>query len=364
LCLTEGERYFLALFIEPISMTLLQFCKKILQLQYISYNVFLIRKIAMKKKLVILSLTIISINSLFSDLKSACCAEEEHSLTGSEECSLFDAFLEEERETELLTLLRLNYAETFLNQALSAREQQILMTAGIQFLKKTLDELAKKPNEHHAYLNRMFGKKETTENLIRLYQQLLKRELIRQTELQEAIEIEKATIEITQEEQMLAEEMKSKNIALDKRKAEIKAAVERARAETQKSSDYLPPKELNTRSTLVEKKDDTTTLLLALDTLANKFGIHTALDFCGSGFCPACGPHTEEPHISYRRNGQKISLKGIASLKDLDAFIKKDPRDSRRKIIAKTIRALGQKYFSDQKIRKDLETIFSHSWTH
>ncbi len=313
----------------------------------------------MKKKLVILSLTVISINSLCSELKSACCAEDE-------EHSVFDNLLKEEKEAELLTLLRLNYAESFLNPALSPREQQKLIAAGIQFLKKTLDEIAKKPNEHHAYLNKMFGKQETTENLIRLYQQLLERELIREAELKEALEIAKATSAITQEQYILAQKAESEKIALDRRKAEIKAALERARSETQKRSDSLPPKELTTSMTTLpnEGQSDTQRLLRALDTLANKSDIRTATDFSGPGFCPAFGPHTDAPHRSYRHNGQKISLKGIASLEDLDAFIKKDLRDSRRKIIAKIIQTLGQEYFSNQKIKKDLETIFSHSWTH
>ncbi len=84
-------------------------------------------------------------------------------------------------------------------------------------------------------------------------------------------------------------------------------------------------------------------------------------------FCPVCGPLTKEQgtHTSKRSDGGKLSLKAIKTVDDLAAFEEKS-NDQRRKIIALTIRALGNTYFEDKtgRLKTNLEKIFMHNWKH
>ncbi len=170
-----------------------------------------------------------------------------------------------------------------------------------------------------------------------------------------------------EEERVLAKETADKQRTVDQRRAEIKAALEKARGDAVSDSGAPLEKDVTLVRNFVEKKDcnDAQILAMALDSLANKSDIHHLLDFWSDGFCPACGPLPRKAfHVSHRHSGQKISLKGISSLEDLDTFVKKNLKDSRREVIAKIIHALGQEYFSKPHMRKDLETIFRYSWKH
>jgi hypothetical protein len=313
----------------------------------------------MKEKIVTLLLTLTSLNSV--------CSDQPFSLNAAPQGpSLFDKLLQEEEETNLLTLLRDNYARNFINPDLSPRAQQPLITAGLQSLNEALKEIMENPHQHHVSLQRMFGKKETTANLIHLYHSLLKRERTRENELQTTLALAEAAAQITQEECIVAQKTKDIEAAREQRKDEIRKAVEKIRSEARGASTSRSVIGLSTSLSHLPKegKNEKERLLTTLKYLANEADIRTAVDIIADNFCPVCGPHLQDGHTSYRKNGSKLSLKKISSLNDLDAFVKKDLNDSRREIIAQTIRVLGEMYFSDPQLRKDLETIFGHAWSH
>jgi hypothetical protein len=296
-------------------------------------------------------------------------AEEQLSFPGSEETTLFtlQSLLGEE-DARLESLINGTYKESFVNEELPLEKQDELLTEGITFLNDSLSELQKNSEAHLTKIQKIFGKPSTRENLTRCYTSLLKKETTRQKELKETLLLAQAAAQITQEERDQAAAAAHEKQELEKKRTAIKEAVAQAHAlQAQKAKERSVPMSALTATYMVVETDDTPLsqlVLNALDHLANRSDIHTALDYQGPGFCPACGPLTQEEkaHQSHRRNGQKISLKAIKSIKDLDTFIKKDPRDLRRQVIAETIRALGDNY--SEQARRDLETIFRYNWIH
>jgi hypothetical protein len=112
--------------------------------------------------------------------------------------------------------------------------------------------------------------------------------------------------------------------------------------------------------------------------------IHDMVDFEGglseaatrtnNIFCPVCGPLLKGmpddgkiSHTSQKLKGERISLKQIKTLDDLMPF--ESHSDPRRRTIALTLQALGERYFTagkqeKEKIKKDLEEIFKYNWRH